>query len=260
MTGIGRAAAVQGRVLFALIMREMATRYGRSAGGYVWAVLEPMAFIVMMAALFSQIAHRPPLGDDFGLFYATGYMVFHFYLDISTATSSAVEFNRPLFSFPRVTPLDTVLARFVLQFLACCFVTVLLLGGMLALVEGQVRLDMGPILGAIGLASLLALGVSALNCVLFAYSPTWQRAFMLANRPLFLISGIFFLYEDMPAAVRDALWWNPLMHVTALMRQGFYPAYEPSFISAWYVAAFAAAPLIAGVLLLWALKAEILES
>lgn len=254
------ALATHGRVLFALIMREMATRYGRSAGGYLWAVMEPLAFIVMMAALFSQIAHRPPLGDDFGLFYATGYMAFHFYADISMTASTAVEFNRPLFSFPRVTPLDTVLARFALQFVTCCFITMLLLGGLLVMADARIALDLGPILTAIGLASFLALGVSVLNCVLFAYSPTWQRTFMLLNRPLFLISGIFFLYEDMPGPAQDALWWNPLMHVTAFMRQGFYPSYDPAFASAWYVAAVSGGVLLLGAVLLRTLRATLLET
>ena len=31
---------MQIRVLFALIMREMTTRFGRSAGGYAWALLD----------------------------------------------------------------------------------------------------------------------------------------------------------------------------------------------------------------------------
>ena len=30
---------VQARVLFALLMREMTTRFGRSAGGYLWALI-----------------------------------------------------------------------------------------------------------------------------------------------------------------------------------------------------------------------------
>jgi capsular polysaccharide transport system permease protein len=34
------------RTIVALIMREMATSYGRSPGGYIWAIAEPVAGIV----------------------------------------------------------------------------------------------------------------------------------------------------------------------------------------------------------------------
>ena len=67
------------RVLHALILREMVTRYGISRLGYVWAVLEPVGFITLLSLLFSQIAHAPPIGKSFPLFYATGYIAFHWF-------------------------------------------------------------------------------------------------------------------------------------------------------------------------------------
>lgn len=255
----GSRLGVQLRVLFALVMREMATRYGKTAGGYVWAVADPVIFILMMAAIFSEFAHAPPLGEHFALFYASGYMAFHIYLDISGAVSGSVQFNRPLFSFPRVTPLDTVLARFILQFLTCCIVTAILFGGLLTFSDDQVAVDPGPIMLAMALAALLGFGVGALNCVLFAYSPTWQRIFNLINRPLFIVSGVFVLQEDLPQAAQDILWWNPLNHVVALMRSGFYASYEAAFASPLYVILFALAALTVGAGLLRALSGEILE-
>ena len=106
---------VQARVLFALLMREMTTRFGRSAGGYLWALVEPVGFIALLSLAFSQIAHSPPIGRSFPLFYATGYIAFSFYNDIAALTGRAVQVNRPLLNYPAVTALDTVLARFVLQ-------------------------------------------------------------------------------------------------------------------------------------------------
>ncbi|MEE4238445.1 MAG: ABC transporter permease, partial [Anderseniella sp.] len=82
--------AMHGRVLFALVMREMATRYGRNAGGYIWAVLEPVGTLAILSLVFSAIARKPALGDNFPIFFATGYMAFHFYMDISRAVSASV--------------------------------------------------------------------------------------------------------------------------------------------------------------------------
>lgn len=254
------AIVTQLRVLFALLMREMATRYGGSAGGYVWAILDPVGFILLMTAVFSEIAHAPPIGESFALFYAIGYMAFHFYFDISNVVGTAVQFNKPLMSFPSVTLLDAVIARFILQVLTCCFVTLIVLGSLLLLVDDQIAIDPAPILSALGLAALLGLGVGAANSVLFAYSQAWMRMFNIVNRPLFIVSGIFFTFESLPRAGQDILWWNPLIHITALMRSGFYPVYKPDFVSEFYVLLFALTPLMLGVLLLRALRAEILES
>ena len=38
------------RVLFALVVREMATKFGRSWGGYLWAIAEPLGGILLLTA------------------------------------------------------------------------------------------------------------------------------------------------------------------------------------------------------------------
>jgi capsular polysaccharide transport system permease protein len=257
--GMETRGLIFGRVLFALIMREMATRYGRSAGGYLWALLDPLGFIILMSFIFSQITRNPPIGDSFPLFYATGYMAFHFYVDISGIVSGSIQLNRPLLAFPRVNLLDTILARFILQFLTISFVSTVILTGFILYDGAQIRMDAGPILLSVCLASFLGLGVASINVTLFIYFETYQKIFSLINRPLFLISGIFFTFESMPVSVQEFLWWNPLVHVTALMRSGFYPIYEPSFVSPVYVLIFATIPLIIGILLLRLLRSDIIE-
>lgn len=251
--------AMQGRVLFALIMREMTTRYGRNAGGYVWAVLEPAGTLAMLSLVFSVIARKPALGDNFPIFFATGYMAFHFYMDISRAVSAAVTSNRALLTFPRVTIMDTIIARFLLQVVTLCFVTLVLFAVLLTIFDDQIAIDFRYIFLSIGLAAFLGLSVGVLNSVLFTWSPTWQTTFGIINRPLFLISGVFFTLEDMPRSIRELLWWNPLIHVTAIMREGFYPIYQPNWISVAYVLSFSAAPFLVGVLLMRALRAKMLE-
>ncbi len=61
-----------GRAVMALILREMATSYGRSPGGYAWAVLEPLAGIALLTVVLSVAFHAPPLGSSFALFYIFG--------------------------------------------------------------------------------------------------------------------------------------------------------------------------------------------
>jgi capsular polysaccharide transport system permease protein len=250
---------MQLRVLFALILREMSTRYGRSAGGYLWAIIEPAGTVALLTLVFAQIARQPPLGDNFAMFFATGYLAFHVYMDVSRSVSASVKVNRALLSFPRVTMLDTIIARFVLQALTSVVVFAVVVAGVALATGAQVSLDLAYVLAALGLALLLGLGMGAINCVLFAFSPTWERVFGVINRPLFLISGAFFLLEDLPLPLRAALWWNPLIHVTSAMRRGFYPYYEASAFSPAFVLIAALGPLMFGVLLLRTLRGRMLD-
>ncbi len=58
------------------------------------------------------------------------------------------------------------------------------------------------------------------------------------------------MVEDLPETVRDMLWYNPLVHITASMRDGFYPTYNPDYISATYCALFSLVCLFFGVVLM----------
>jgi len=227
------------RVLFALVMREMTTRFGRSHGGYLWALIEPVGFIALLSVAFSQIAHSPPVGRSFPLFYATGYIAFSFYSDIAALTGRAVQVNRPLLNYPAVRPLDTVLARFLLQALTGLTVAAAIFTGILAVLSEQVRLDPVALLICFALAAGLGLGVGLINCSLFALSKTWERVYGVASRPLFLVSAVFFTFGSLPAFVREVLWWNPIIHLVGLMRAGFYPVYDASYVSILYVGSLA---------------------
>ena len=258
-TGVNRRFATL-RAVIALMLREMATRYGRSPGGYLWAVLEPLGAITVMAVGFALIVRHPPLGSSFILFFATAFLPFSLYMNISNHVSRAIEFSRPLLFYPAVTWVDAVLARFVLNMLTDLLVMAILLGSFLAMTGARVILDIGPILESVALGAFLGLGIGVLNCALIGLFPVWMQVWSIANRPLFLVSGVLFLYEDLPQSIQGLLWFNPLLHITGLMRQGFYPTYTGAYISGTFVVLVAAVTLFLGVVLLGRYHRDILNA
>ncbi|WP_251374287.1 ABC transporter permease [Ponticoccus alexandrii] len=243
----------------ALILREMSTRYGRSAGGYIWAVLEPLGVIVILALAFSLVFRAPALGSSFILFYASGYLPFHVYQTVSLYVSRSINFSRPLLFYPSVTWVDALLARFILNSLTGFMVAYLLLGGLILAIDTRIVLDVLPIVQALALTALLGLGMGALNCALIGLIQTWDVIWSIASRPLFLASGIFFIYEDMPRVVQQVLWYNPLIHINGILRTGLYPMYNADFASWEYVVGFSLVTMGAGLLLLHRFHKDILN-
>jgi len=248
------------RVLFAMVMREMNTRYGRTWGGYMWAILDPVGMIALLTLAFSQFIHAPPIGTSFELFYATGYIPFYIYSEITNNTSMAVAFNKQLMHFPAITPLDAVIARFILSVLTLLVVSVIVFFAIAFVSEWSGALDLGAIVLATGLAALLGLGLGTMNCVLFAFFPVWQRVWMVLSRPLFLVSGVFFTYESMPPQIQTILWYNPLVHIIGVMRRGFYASYNADFASVFYVGGIGVGSLVLGSALLIRHKSYVIES
>lgn len=247
------------RAIGALILREISTTYGRSPGGYIWAVLEPAAGIALLTLIFSIGFRAPPLGTSFALYYAAGILPLMMYMDLSNKLAQTVQFSRALLSYPRVTFLDALIARLVLNVLTQLVVHALVLGFIVVVLHPTTTLNYAIMSQAYLLTLALATGIGTLNSFLTLAYPVWQTAWSILNRPLFIISCIFFNFESIPQPYSDYLWYNPLVHIVGLMRDGYYPYYQPTYVSILYPVGLAALTLMTGLFLLNRYHRDILD-
>jgi len=224
-----------GRVVLALVLREMVTTYGRSPGGYIWAILEPVAGIALLTAVFSIAFRSPPLGTNFAIFYAAGIVPYMAYMNVSAKLAQALSFSKQLIAYPAVTFVDALAARFILEFMTQLLVGYLLMTGILLVYDTQTAPNLPEIALGYAMVGALAIGIGTLNCFIATMFPVWQRIWAIMNRPLMLISCVLFTYESVPEPYRGYLWYNPLVHVVGQMRRGFYPYYDAVYVSAGYV-------------------------
>ena len=238
------------RAVLALMLREMATTYGRSPGGYLWAVLEPVGGIAILTLIFSFGFNAPSLGTNFPIFYATGVLPFMIFNSVCNRVSTALLFSKSLLAYPAVTFVDALIARFIVNTVTQAMVAYVVFGGILLIYETRTLPDPVLIAQSLGLTAALALGVGTLNAYLIARFAVWQVVWSILTRPLFLISGIFFLFNAMPHPMRDVVWYNPLIHLIGIMRAGFYPTYNADYTSTAYVLLVSLVTFAVGLLLL----------
>ncbi|KAA3503660.1 ABC transporter permease [Agrobacterium tumefaciens] len=247
------------RVVGALLVREMSTRFGSKPGGYIWAIIDPAGHIAFMSLIFMAITHTPALGKSFPLFFATGYLAFQFYAAMAGFLNGAIKANRTLLSYPNVAPIDTVAARYILQAGTTSVVSFCVLGVILLTVDQPVYLNWPAIIEAAFAATMLGLGTGIFNNVAALRFPLYEQVFNIINRPMFLISGVFFLPDALPGPIRDIVLLNPLVHVVMLFRKGFYPEYRAEMMNMTYLYSFALSILFMG-LLLFTRSASVLRS
>jgi capsular polysaccharide transport system permease protein len=245
-------------ITFALIVREMTTRYGNKFGGYMWAVLDPVLTIGILTTVISAVAKLPPLGRSFTLFFATGYAAFYMYRSTAEQCGGAVEANRALLNYPVVRPFDAILGRIFLQIATLFVVNMLLFGGIFLFVPFN-GVEVGPIILASIIAITLGAGVGSANIVWFHLSSTYQQIWGIINRPAFIVSGVFFLPETLPNPFRDILMWNPLVHIVGLFRTGFYPTYRADYVDMPYLVGLSIFSIAFGFMLVWMFDARLRE-
>lgn len=248
------------RTVMALMLREISTTYGRLAGGYFWAILEPVLGIALLTAIFSLALKSPGLGTSFALFYASGFLPFVMTLQTINKVGQSVRFSRPFMAYPCVTFMDALVARLILNTITNVIVMAIVILGIMIIFDLPFWADLGSIAMTVALSMLLASGIGTMNCYLMTSFPVYEQVWAIATRPLFIISCIFFTFDTLPTVARDVLWYNPLVHIVGLMRRGLYPTYSGEYISPLYVTLCGAITLFFGLLLLSRHFKQLMES
>ena len=106
---------IQLRVIYALLMREIITRYGRHNIGFAWLFVEPMVFTVGVAALW--YATKSAHGNDLAIipFAIIGYSTVLCWRNAASRSGNAVEANAGLLYHKNVKVIDVFLSRALLE-------------------------------------------------------------------------------------------------------------------------------------------------
>lgn len=238
------------RTIAALILREMGSTYGKSPGGYFWAIAEPVAAIAVLSVAFQMVFRSPSLGTNFPLFFATGFLPFTLANDIAVKVSRSIHFSKPLLFYPAVTIFDTIVARMILSLVTNLTISIIVLVTLHIVFDVHSLLRVEAIGLSLAMGVSLGAGIGILNCYLINAFGLWEQVWGIVTRPLFLASGVLFLFETLPPIAQDILWFNPFLHVVGMMRVGFYATYDAAYLSPIYVFGASWVAIAVGLLLL----------
>ncbi|MGF1642264.1 MAG: ABC transporter permease [Thiotrichales bacterium] len=213
-------------VHFALLMREMKTRFGIYRLGYAWLLLEPLAHVAMLALMFGYIIGRTMPGVDFTLFLITGIVPWLMFISTVNRGMASVSSNSGLFGYRQVKPIDAFLARIGLEFLihSAVFIVLITLAYWFGF-DVQIADPLGLVAVFI-LLFLFSAGFALVLCVGVTLFPELQKFISIALKPLYFMSGIFFSLANIPSEYRVYLLWNPVLHALELIRDAFFVQFE----------------------------------
>src|SRR5277367_5927191 len=106
---------IQRRVLHALLMRELITRFGRENLGVLWLVAEPMLFTLGVTTLWTAagLHHGSPI--PIVAFAVTGYSSVLMWRNSANRSGGAITQNKPLLFHRNVRVIDVLLTRTALE-------------------------------------------------------------------------------------------------------------------------------------------------
>lgn len=223
------------RVVMALVLRESKSRFGESRMGFLWAFFEPLTQVFVFGSLFLLTDRQAPHGISVLPFMITGVLTFQLFSKTVTRCMGAIDSNKTLLSYPILKPVDTIIARAILEF----FTYTMILAALLAVCYYIGIMDVMPRFQEFFLALILAagfgfsLGTGAAAAA--AFYPVVTKFVPIVTRFLFFTSGVFFSLSMMPTQIRDILIYNPVLNIMEMVRHGAFDNYPDSGFSLNYV-------------------------
>jgi capsular polysaccharide transport system permease protein len=252
--------ATHGRILVALIMRDVQTRFFGTPIGFVLAIAWPVSHIFILIAINGATGRAAPYGDDPALFFATGLLPFMCFSYMARFTMLGVLLNRPLLGYPIVKVADILIARAILETLnagVVIIVTMILLTAMGVDVRPPRPIDA---MSALLACMLLGFGFGIVNGVIGGMFAFWSTGFALFQIVMWMASGVIMVPDELPQAARYWLSFNPALIGVEWMRSAFYEGYGlGELLDKRYMLSFAVATLFLGLLMERAMRGKILQ-
>lgn len=224
------------RVIGALIIREMHTRFGRHRLGYLWVFFEPLLLGGMIALIHGSRDGGSGPRNTFE-FFSIGYVMFFAFRGMVNRASATIGSNRGLLYHRQVTLPDLFYARHIIEGIACTGVMAIFTVVGIAL-GGEVPDSPMKMICALGLMVLLSQGIAL---VVGALTSEWEGVDRLVHAMSYLMlpfSGLFFMVEWLPEWMQEIVLWVPTVHVFELLRDGqfgdrFRATYDLTYVAGW---------------------------
>lgn len=232
-------ASRHARVVGALMMREMITRFGREGIGFLWLIGEPLMFCCGVLVMWSIIKPEYEHGVRLGPFIMTGYMGLLLLRHQIAYSQGAIQGNIGLLFHRRIGVLHLFVSRNVLEFLGAtaAFVVVyavLMVLGQVSLPKDIVTLYLGWII-----LGLMSSGLAMLLAALSIRSEVMERIVPLLTYVMIPVSGAFFMVSWLPDKYQELFLLIPLAHGIEMIRAGVFGEFVETHYNAVYAISWA---------------------
>ncbi|KUJ77277.1 ABC transporter permease [Ruegeria profundi] len=244
---MGKLLTLQARVIGSLVLRETRASFGTSQFGYLWAIVTPAASVAVLVTIFTLIGRQPPFGQSLALFFATGILTLEFFNKLSNTLMASFDANKALLTYPLIQETDAIFARVILISATYLLVFVLFYGGLVLLGLSSMPTFPEVVIQAFAATALLGFGFGTVNAVIVSLWDSWLHIERVLTRPLFFLSGIFYIPSNLPPEAIAILEWNPVLHLVEWFREGFYPNYESTVLSKTYPLGLAVGLILFGL-------------
>jgi len=226
-------------------------RFTQSKSGLFWTFFQPFLQIVIFVTIKSFFWGSGRDNFDYSVFLALNFIAFNMFKAIVKGSIGAFNANRALFNYKQVKPIDTIIARGLVEiFITGIIILIFLFIGYYFDygMEGKnVAMVVAGYLWLIVFSFSLGLLAAVGNAFFDSIGKTVGMTLMI----LMFMSAVFYTVESLPVEMREPILYNPLTHFMEMIHGYYFDALDDGYVDYHYMTMWTILLLFSG---LWLYK------
>jgi len=219
MASIASGWRIQRRVIQALMLRELVTRFGRENIGFLWIMVEPLLFASLVGLVW-RFMHGPEVhGISVVAFVATGYIPITLFRHVLGRSIRVFSVNGSLLYHRQIKILDLLLVRFVIEFIGSMMAYLFI--GIVLIIFGEfpIPADFSKVFLGWVLYSWFTLSIVLVLAPLSERSEVLEKLVPVTVYVMIPVSGTFSMVSWLTPDAQQAVLYSPFVHAMELMRE-----------------------------------------
>ncbi len=241
---------IQQRVIVALFMREVLTRFGRHNIGFLWLLVEPMLFTLGVTTLWYLADANHGSSLPIVAFALTGYSSVLLWRNMPGRCVAAIEPNQSLLYHRQVKLIDVYAARILLEAAGGTLSFMILSVAYIALGWITPPEDILLVVFAWFMLAWFGGALALMIGTIAFFSETVEKLWHPISYILLPLSGAAYLLDAMPIEAQKWLLYLPMVHGIEMLRDGYFGSKVNSIYDASYMAGVTFIMTFAGLLIL----------
>ncbi|NMN03191.1 MULTISPECIES: ABC transporter permease [unclassified Novosphingobium] len=222
MVSLRTAWAIQKRVIGALMLREITTRFGRENIGFLWIMGEPLLFAILVGIMWSLLHGSKEHGVSVMAFVVSGYIPLTMFRHAVSKSIALFVANNSLMYHRQIGIYDFIFVRFLIEMIGS-MMAYLFVGLVLFILDYfPMPADFGLLIFGWLLYSFITLSLCLIIAPLSEMSEVLEKFMPVVTYIMIPFSGTFNMASWLSPEVREVLLYSPFVTAMELMRAGLF--------------------------------------
>lgn len=237
------------RVVYALMIRELTTRFGRENIGFLWIMVEPLLFAGLVAIIWRFMKGPEEHNISIVAFVVTGYIPITLFRHGIARSISLFVANSSLLYHRQIKIIDFIFVRFLIELIGCMMAYVFIAIVLISFDLFPVPDDMGTFLVGWSLYALFTLSLCFIIAPLSERSEVLEKFMPVTTYIMIPFSGLFTMNSWLTPEMRKYMLYSPFVNAMEIMRKGIWGDKVTAYYDLWNPLMCSAVCLLIGLAL-----------